>query len=216
MERHSDRLRLNPMDNKLFGARAGEMSAALSLNFFMVVVVIFFLGILLASPSKSHLRIPILYLFISFFGFVYSTLIYTNASDRDARLQTKEFTRHIFVGNILSEYLGVYFLVFATPMAILTYSSDKILAILVCIVCIIGFMAYHFFGFSVLQRYIRNSVEFISSILVMIILMCTSFIFHANKQDIFYYFSCFFLLVIVFFILIRSIHTWKQMFNNQK
>lgn len=184
----------------VFGARASETGSALNLNFFMTIVVIFFLGLLLASPVdlRPRLRIPSLFLIISAFGFIYSSLIYANASDRYARLHFLDFGRYVAIGNIVSEYLGVYFLIFSTPLAVLGYSQDEVLGWIVCVINILACSAYHLLGFSVLQRYIQGKVAFRSSVFVMLALSMGSFVTYDLNLRVLYYSCC---LILSFFVL---------------
>jgi hypothetical protein len=187
-------------DLSLFGARASETGTALNLNFFMTIVVVFFLGLLLASQAdvRARLRVPSLFLIVSAIGFIYSALIYANASDRYARLHHMDFARYVAIGNIVSEYLGVYFLIFSTPLAVLGYSQDELLGWIVAVINILAFSAYHLLGFSVLERNIRGKVPFRSTVFAMVALSMGSFLLYDLELSVLYYSCC---LILSFFVL---------------
>jgi len=138
----------------------GEASASVSLTSFMAAVVFFFIGLLLTGDPELQirLRVPLFLLFVSAFGFLYATLVYTNATGEIARLRSNSFARQMSVANVLSEYFGVYGLVFATPVVILGYSPDAILSVAVCVISSGALLFYHLAGYSILRRYTSSSV----------------------------------------------------------
>jgi len=175
----------------------GEVEIGVSFTSFMTGVVFFFIGLLLTGdPSlQQFLRIPMLYLFMSAYGFLYSTLVYANASGEVARLRRKSFDTQMKIGNILSEYWGVYGLVFASPLVILGYSPDKLLALFVLGVSLLGFILYHLSGFSILERYFSRNV-FLSIFSIMSLLHVGSFVsfycvmeYHLKIMGAYYGFS---------------------------
>lgn len=184
----------------------GESEISVSLTSFMTAVVFFFAGLLLTGSSdlQIRLRIPLLLLFISAFGFLYSALIYANASGEVARLNKNKFHRQMSAGNILSEYLGVYCLVFAIPIAVLGYSSDKIFSIIVLIVSVMGFVFYHILGYSILERYFdKPYIYFI--LLFMIGSQTSCFYFFYIEKMIEHYFSSALLILSILGVLIYSL-----------
>lgn len=155
----------------------GEASTSVALTSSMTAVVLFFIGLLLTgSPAvQIRLRLPLFFLFVSALGFLYSTLVYANATGEIARLSRRSFERQMSIGNILSEYLGVYGLVFAIPLVVLGYSPDRVLPQMVLIVSVTGFLLYHCLGYSILERYVGR-VSFYSFIFVALGLHVGSFL----------------------------------------
>ena len=133
----------------------GEASTSVSLTSFMAAVAFFFIGLLLTGEAsvQIRLRVPLFFLFVSAFGFLYATLVYTNATGEIARLKSNSFARQMSVANVLSEYFGVYGLVFATPVVVLGYSPDAMLSVAVLVVSSGALLFYHLAGFSILERY---------------------------------------------------------------
>jgi hypothetical protein len=177
--------------------KINEASIGVSISALLTAVVVFFIGLLLTgSPNlQFRLRVPLIYLFLSVFGFFYSALILANASGELARLKKLEFDKQMSVGNIFGEYFGVYFLVFATPIVVLGYSPDRILSLFVLAICLIGFCIYHFLGYSILERYFNKSAFYCITI-TLVVLSITSFMLFYFEYLGFYY-ACSALLVMV-------------------
>lgn len=141
-----------PVDKEL---AIGESSTGVAFSSFMTAVVVFFAGLLLTGPAdvQERLRVPLVLLFVSAFGFLYGTLIYANASGDIARRDPSGFERAMSHGNVVTEFFGVYGLVLAIPLAVLGYSPDRPVAVAVLVVAAAGFALYHALGYSILQRY---------------------------------------------------------------
>lgn len=178
MKKNADNRSPRANENKKHDLHMGETEVSVSLTSFMTATVFFFIGLLLTGERELQirLRIAIIYLFLSAFGFLYSTLIYANASGEIARLHKRLFERQMSLGNIVSEYFGVYFLIFAIPIVILGYSPDRVLGVVVFAVCFLGFSAYHFLGFSILERYFARKASFI--IVVFLLTLFNASIFY--------------------------------------
>lgn len=169
----------------------GETGTSVSLTSFMTAVDVFFIGILLtgAPQLQIRLRIPLLFLFISFLGFLYSTLIYANASGEVARLRHRQFQKQMAVGNIVSEFLGVYCLVFAIPITVLAYSTDRFLSILLLFINVIGFLLYHVWGYSILERYIRGKTMLVMISLLTGLHFMSFYAFYIERMRLYYLLS---------------------------
>lgn len=139
----------------------GETDISVSFTSFMAAVVFFFIGLLLTGNPELQfrLRIPLIFLFLSALGFLYSTIIYANASGELSRLKKHSFDKQISVGNIISEYFGVYCLIFAIPITLLGYSPDRVLATTILVLSGTGFFMYHYLGYSILERYVSRPLS---------------------------------------------------------
>jgi hypothetical protein len=186
-----------------------EVGISVSTMSFLATVVFFLIGLLMNNKSADadlfvKLRLPMLFLFISSFGFMFSTLIYGNASGDIARLNEKNFSRQMTIANIISEYLGVYMLCYAMPILVLGYLPDKLLSIFVLVVEVLGFSAYHIFGYSILERYFSKT----KTIFIMasgVALQLASFLSFYFVYDNLYYIFTFILIFHVLFITVFSI-----------
>lgn len=139
------------------GLYQGEVQASVSFTTFMTAMTMFFIGLLLTQFGTFNptVRIPVLFLVISTFGFLYSTLIYANASGEIARFEGRRAKSHMFIGNVLSEYLGVYMLVLALPLVINAVTADAFLQFSVLITAGLGLALYSRSPFSIISRHLR-------------------------------------------------------------
>jgi hypothetical protein len=186
-----------------------EVGISVSTMSFLATVVFFLIGLLMNNKSTDgdmfvKLRLPMLLLFISSFGFMFSTLIYGNASGDIARLNEKNFSRQMTIANIISEYLGVYMLCYAMPILVLGYLPDKLLSVFVLVVEVLGFSSYHIFGYSILERYFSK----VKTILIMasgVSLQIASFVSFYLEYNTLYYVFTFILIFQVLLITVFSI-----------
>ncbi|HEX5376577.1 MAG TPA: hypothetical protein VFW48_10525, partial [Solirubrobacterales bacterium] len=100
--------------------------------------------------------LDIIALVICSFGFLFATLSYANATGVLARLSTLRYGEALERGNRVSEYFGVYALIFAVPLAVEGSTSSPI-PLIVKIVGLIAFFGYHWAPrFSLLERVIGD------------------------------------------------------------
>lgn len=142
------------MEKRDLGICQDEIQVAVTLTAFMTGVTMFFTGLLLTEFSSFDIsiKIPILFLIISTFGFLYSTLIFGNASGQLSRLDHTKFDKFMLVGDYVSEYLGVYFLVLAIPLVINVITQDNFLRLATLLVALGGLLLYQVGGFSIMER----------------------------------------------------------------
>jgi len=140
------------------GLYMGEIQTGVSFTTFMTVMTMFFIGLLLTrfETFDPSVRIPVLFLVISTFGFLYSTLVYANASGEITRFDSRRAMRYMFIGNVISEYLGVYMLVFALPLVINAVTADLFLQYSVLIAALLGLALYSRSPFSIISRHMRG------------------------------------------------------------
>lgn len=150
----------------MLGVYQSEVQTGVSVTAFMTGVTIFFTGLLITrfDSYDESIKIPILFLIISTFGFLYSTLILANASGELSRLRTDKFHRNMNIGDSIGEYIGVYFLVLAVPLVINVITTDQFLRLSTLIVSLGGLLVYHLSGFSIMQDHFKNKHYFLFSI----------------------------------------------------
>lgn len=180
-----------------------EASISVMLTSFMTAVVIFFIGLLLTGEPElqMRLRVPLVLLFFSAFGFLYSTLIYANASGEIARLKKNKFDRQMTIGNVLSEFFGVYCLVFAVPIVVLGYSPDRILSFFVLGISLLSFLIYHLMGYSILERYLKKSAFYLTLTLILLTYLFSFILFYVEQETLFYILSALLIFQIITLIL---------------
>jgi len=142
------------MEKKDLSLMQTEIQTSVSFTAFMTAVTLFFVGLLITQFKvfDPSINIPILFLIISTFGFLYSTLIYANASGRVARFSNKDVQRDLNHGNALSEYLGIYLLIFSIPLVIDIITVDNFLKISTLTAALGGLLIYHLLGYSLMER----------------------------------------------------------------
>ena len=136
-----------------------EINVAVSLTGLLTAVTIFFTGLLITrfDSYDISIKVPILFLIISTFGFLYSTLIYSNASGFLTRLNCPEkYEKCMIFGNVISEYLGVYLLILSIPLIINIITTDMFLRYSTLIVTLGGMLIYHLQGFSIMERHFKQ------------------------------------------------------------
>ena len=178
---------------------SSEVSVGVSFTAFMTAVTIFFVGLLITKFESFDLsiKIPILFLIISTFGFLYSTLIYANASGTLSKMLIKNFDKNMLIGDVLSEYLGVYFLVLAVPLVINVITTDSFLRIATLIVALGGLLIYHISGFSLMDRHFKRKHYWY--LFLIIILEIT--LFYTQIYDLIYFVPLAVVLIIIILLL---------------
>lgn len=168
-----------------------EASTSVSLTSFMTALVFFFAGLLLtgAETVQERLRVPLTMLFLSAFGFMYSTLIYANATGEVARRRQRSFARQMSIANVVSEYFGVYCLVLAIPLTVLGYSPDRPLAVIVLFLSVGGLSLYHHLGYSILERYVSRRVMRALLAGLVLVTLGQFWTFYANALPAYYAFT---------------------------
>lgn len=171
---------------KYLGLYQSEISVDISFTAFFTAVTLFFTGLLLKEfPLKKYknlIEIPIMFLIISTCGFLYSTLIYANATGKFLRVFSKifakrilnkaEFERCILLGTTISEYLGVYFLILSIPLTINAITTFLFLKLIVLFSVLLGLWFYHFSGFCVMKRHFsKHHFHFLFVIMILEILI---------------------------------------------
>ncbi len=132
-----------------------QINVNVSFTAFMTAVVVFFIGVLLSRFETFNIliKVPISFLIISFFGFLYSTLIFANAMGEVFKSKLKMSAEHEHIGNVISEYLGVYLLVLALPLVINVITTDWYLRSVTLIATLAGLIVYQSSHFSLVARH---------------------------------------------------------------
>ncbi len=190
-----------------------EIQTGVMFTAFMTAVTSFFLGLLLTRIEviSMTIKIPILFLIISTFGFLFSTIIYANASGEITRLDSKKAKNYILIGNVLSEYLGVYLLVLSIPLVINAITPDVFLRVSTLAVVMISLFIYSISRFSIAHRYLKNVSKNLFA-LVLVLLELIIFLAQSNFLPYFVIFATGFLL----FILIITCYFYRLEENSVK
>ncbi|MEK6891143.1 MAG: hypothetical protein AABX03_03310 [Nanoarchaeota archaeon] len=146
-----------------------QVQTNVSFTSFFTAVVIFFVGLLITKFDSYDIliKVPIALLIISVFGFLYSTLIFANASEEASQRRYNKLKKYLFLGDILSEYLGIYLLVLSIPLVINVVTNDIFLRIITILSSLIGLAIYQFSHFSVLERHFGKANYLISTLIIL-------------------------------------------------
>lgn len=156
-------------DKDRFGLYQGQVQTYTQFAATMAALSLFFTGVILTKYDtySTSIRIPIAFLLISIFGFLYGALLYSNAAQEVSEYNEKGFRRAIFLGDLISEYLGVYLLVIAIPLVINIITDDIFLRIVTFLSSLIGLGIYQFSHFSILERHFGTIYRPISVVILL-------------------------------------------------
>ncbi len=160
-----------------------EASTGVSFTAFMTAVSFFFIGLLLTGSEniQGSLRVPLYFLFISTYGFLYSTIIYANATAFAVREDRERMKKHMYIGDLLSEYFGVYFLVLPIPFILYSFTGDLMLALLLLTTGHVIFFCYHYLGYSVLEGFVPSWGMKLSVATIILINILNFFVFYQKR-----------------------------------
>ncbi len=175
-----------------------EAQVGLNLSGFMGTVALFFTGILIAQLNNfdKSIKIPIILLVISTFAFLFSAVVYSNATGLLTSNKTLKATRYILVGNSLSEFLGLYLFVASVPMVIISISQDQFLRIAISFITIFCLFIYSLSQYSIFKRSFSRFTDIAFSFLILL----TSSAMYFSQLDnnkVFPYLACALLLILI-------------------
>jgi len=158
------------MNKENRGFYIDQIQTDVALISFMTVISVFFLGSLLPQFNSYNLsiRIPISFLIISTFAFLFSTLILSNTTSEIIHERYKKAEKHIAYGYVLSEYLGIYLFVLSIPLLISVISDDTYFRIITLSVTILGMGFYQIMGFSVIGNHFPKTYKIHSVITLLL------------------------------------------------
>lgn len=155
------------MDIQNKGLIANDANTGVAFSSFLGTVSLFFTGLLIAQFNSFDptIRIPVLYLVISTFAFIFSATIYANTLGVVMK-KIKLANNFIKAGNAISEYLGIYLFIMSIPLVINAVSKDTFLRFSIGIVTVLSIYLYSISDFSMFNRHITNSTKTFISILI--------------------------------------------------
>lgn len=159
-----------------------------SITSFMLAVATFFTGFLISNYGSydRSIRIPILFLIISTFAFLFTSNIFGNASGEIISGNKKGALRHAAIGTIISEFLGIYLLVLSIPFVINALTDDVFLRVAVFIIAATSIFLYNLSEFSIVKRYLGKWPR-IGYAAILIFLETLAFIAQSAHDSVFLY-----------------------------
>ena len=134
--------------------------------------------------------------------FLYSTIVFANASGEVLNGQITKFRRHERIGNALSEYLGVYLLVISLPLVINVITTDLYLRTVTIIASLAGLSIYQFSHFSLLER------DFKQYKLISVLILLLMFVLFFTQLYSFYFVPS--SLIFIFVMILLAYHAAKN------
>lgn len=186
------------MSSEEKGALLTQIQTDVTLISFLSVISIFFLGALLPQFSSYDLtvKIPISFLIVATFAFVFSALILSNASQAIIVGDKERLKKHVDFAYALSEYLGFFLLILSVPLAMSIVTEDLYIRVVTFAAAMLGFITYQFLGFSILERHFSKNHKLFATIIVT--LGALLFTAHLYK----FYFTTISVVLLVFLVLV--------------
>jgi GNAT superfamily N-acetyltransferase len=145
-----------------------EVSVGVTYSALMSAVALFFAGVLISKYNDfdQTIKVPLIFLIISTFSFIFSATIYTNAGTEITLNKLRVVEKYMVYGKNLMELLGLYPFILATPMVIGAITQDSFLRTTTIIVAITGFALYSQSKFSVLDKELRRREKRVVTVLI--------------------------------------------------
>lgn len=158
------------MNNKKLDYSNEEVDIDVSVTSFMMTVATFFTGFLISSYDSfdNSVRMPVLFLIVSTLSFLFTNIIFANASGEIRAGNRKGANKHATTGNIISEFLGIYLLVVSLPLAINAMTNDILLRISVFAISAIALLSYSMSTFSIIKRYVNTTSRLLYTMVFLI------------------------------------------------
>ena len=136
-----------------------EVSVGVTFASLMGAISLFFTGVLLAQYKSfdNTIRIPLLFLVISTFSYIFSASIYSNAGTEITIDNIPKVKKYLVYANNIFEFLGLYLLILATPLVVGSVTHDSFLRIATILVALAGLTLYSLSDFSVLHKEVRST-----------------------------------------------------------
>jgi GNAT superfamily N-acetyltransferase len=151
-----------------------EVSVGVTYSALMSAVSLFFTGVVISQYNNfdQTIKVPLIFLIISTFSFIFSATIYTNAGSEITLNKLRVVEKYMIYGKNLTELLGLYPFILATPMVIGAITNDSFLRTSTILVALTGFALYSQSKFSVLDKELkRQDKRWITSITVLLSLL---------------------------------------------
>src|SRR5687768_8591701 len=117
-----------------------EVSVGVTFAGLMSAASLFFTGILVAQYSSfdSSIKVPLIFLIVSTFSFIFAATIYSNAGTEITLNRLKLVEKYMVYAKNMVEFLGLYLFVLATPLVVGAVTEDNFLRAVTIIVALTG------------------------------------------------------------------------------
>ena len=143
----------------------------------MAAVSLFFTGVLIAQFNSFDvtIRVPLLFLIVSTFSYIFAASIYSNAGEEITVKNEKKVQKYLVYANNIFEFTGLYLLILATPLVIGAVTHDNFLRIATIGVALSGLTLYSLSDFSMLHKEIRTAL--VKNLLTLVLVLAAGLLY---------------------------------------
>lgn len=162
-----------------------EIEVGVTFSSFMSAVTLFFTGLLIAQFKNFDptIKIPLLFLIISTFSFIFSASVYSNAGVEVTSHRFEAVKKYLSYANNIIEFLGLYLFIIATPLVIGAVTKDSFLRIATAVIALSGLFLYSQSDFSILHKEVRNKAHKILLTVLIVALGLVLYVFQHLAQS---------------------------------
>ncbi len=162
-----------------------EVSVGVTFASLMAAIALFFTGILVAQYNSfdSTIRVPLLFLIISTFSYIFAASIYSNASEEITLDHIGKVKKYLIYANNIFEFMGLYLLIIATPLVLGAVTHDNFLRISAIFVAMCGLVLYSSSPFSMLHKEVQSNTLKHSVTAVFVVLASLLYILQYSEQN---------------------------------
>ena len=152
-----------------------EVSVGVTFASLMGAVALFFTGAVISQYKsfEGTMQIPLLFLIISTFGYIFSASIYSNAGTEVTLGRIDNVKKYLIFANNIFEFIGLYLLIISTPLVIGALTDDVFLRISTIVISLTALALYSSSPFSVLHAESKKIIKkhLLTSLIVFISLL---------------------------------------------
>ncbi len=131
-----------------------EASIGVTLASFLSAVALFFTGLVIAQYDSfdQTIKLPLLFLIVSTFSFIFAAAIYSNAGIEITMHRFKTVEKYLEMANNILEFMGIYLFILAVPLVIGAVTQDYFLRVSAISVGLTALALYSQSSFSILHK----------------------------------------------------------------
>jgi len=154
-----------------------EVSIGVTFASLMGAIALFFTGAVIAQYKSfdGTMRIPLLFLIISTFSYIFAASIYSNAGTEITLNKIGKVKEYLVYANNIFEFLGLYLLIIATPLVVGSLTDDNFLRISTICVALVGLTLYSSSTFSILHAEVKSLAN--KHMLTALIILMATFLY---------------------------------------
>lgn len=148
-----------------------EIDVGVTFASLMSATSLFFTGIIIAQYKSfdSSIKVPLIFLIISTYSFIFSATIFSNAGTEVTLNRIKVVEKYMIYAKNIEEFLGLYLFILATPMVVGAVTKDSFLRTTTIIIALTGITLYSQSKFSILQRELSLHKKQLLTILILVL-----------------------------------------------